>query len=464
MNTSIFKAYDIRGKVPDEFSASDARTIGIAFGMFIQKECGKEAEGQRPCIAVGQDNRVHSPELFAAAVEGVRSTGVDVVDIGLASTPFFYFAVSYLGLDGGMNVTASHNPPEYNGLKCVRRNAEPIGVETGLQEIQSLAQDLTMNDGKHTTGNAVRGTLTKKDVLSDYIKKNLEFIPVSDLSHLRIAIDTGNGVSVLMIQEFLDAVPLQAIPLYFELDGTFPNHMPNPLQEKNIAALKKTVVERECHCGIALDADGDRSVFINEKGHTIPSDLLTGLIATALLKDHAGEKIVYDATSSWSTREAIQESGGEGVISRVGHSFIKAVMKEKNVLFAGERSGHFYFRFAEYGYFEAPLLVIQTVLNLLVQTQKPLSELIAPYERYASTGEINFEVADKEGALVALKKAYADARTVSHLDGITIEYDDWWANIRPSNTESLLRLNLEARNAGLRDNKLREITAIINMD
>ncbi|MBI4599588.1 phosphomannomutase/phosphoglucomutase [Candidatus Uhrbacteria bacterium] len=444
MNPSIFKAYDVRGLVPDEINEDVATRFGQAFAVFLRRETGKK----RVSVAVGQDNRTHSPQLWSALVAGLTSAGADVVDIGLASTPFFYYAASALKLDGGINVTASHNPPEYNGFKCVRKKAEPIGAETGLREIQKLFEKI----GAH---------ITKKDMLDEYIQKNLKLAPPGDWSLLKVAIDTGNGVSVLMLKKLIAKTGLKAVPLYFQLDGTFPNHMPNPLVEKNIAALKKTVVEKKYSCGIALDADGDRCIFINEKGETISSDLITALVASLLLKNRPGEKICYDATSSRTTREVILEHGGVPVISRVGHSFIKAMMRDENILFAGERSGHFYFRFAALGYFEAPLLVIIILLNLLAKTNRPLSEIIAPFQRYASTGEINFTVSDKVGAIQKIESLHEDAKTVLHLDGITIEYDDWWCNVRPSNTEPLLRLNLEATSAGLRDAKLKEITAII---
>ncbi|MEK7123172.1 MAG: phosphomannomutase/phosphoglucomutase, partial [Patescibacteria group bacterium] len=443
-NASIFKAYDIRGVYPDEINEDVAMRVGRAIAFFLRTETGKK----RISIAVGQDNRVHSPQLFGALVCGLTAGGADVVDIGLASTPFFYFAVSHLACDGGIMVTASHNPPQYNGFKCVRKRAEPIGVETGLREIQTLVEKIESH-------------LTSTDVLNDYIQKNLKLAPAGDWSSLRVAVDTGNGVSSLMMQELIDATGLDAVPLYFELDGTFPNHMPNPLKEENVAVLKKTIVEKHCSCGIALDADGDRSVFIDENGMSVPSDLLTALVATTLLKKHPGEKICYDATSSWATREAIREQGGIPVISRVGHSFIKETMRTENILFAGERSGHFYFRFSNLGYFEAPLLVVTIVLNLMAESKQPLSELIKPFRRYAATGEINFEVENKERVVRLLTEQYATAQSVDHLDGITIEYGDWWFNVRPSNTEPLLRLNLEARSAELRDRKLEEITALI---
>jgi len=451
MNSSIFKAYDIRGVVPEDINEAVVERIGRAFATYLRSETGKDMI----TLAVGQDNRTHSPRLFAALAKGLLDAGATVVDIGLASTPFFYFAVSHLGLDGGINVTASHNPPEYNGLKCVRRNAEPLGVESGLEEIKKLAlsENVLTSDRK--------GTMSKQDILPEYIEENLALIPLSDVSSLKIAVDTGNGVSVLMIEELMKARALRIVPLYFELDGTFPNHMPNPLLEKNIAVLKQTVVEQGCSCGIALDADGDRSIFIDEQGHTVSSDILTALVAHELLKTHPKETIVYDVRSSWATREAIQESGGTPVISRVGHSFIKTVMKKENALFAGECSGHFYFRFGSLGYFEAPLLVIQTVCNLLAQSGKSFSSLLSPFQRYTATGEINFTVDDKDAILKKIEETFSDAKNISHLDGITIEYDDWWCNVRPSNTEPLLRLNLEARTEAEKEKNYQKIRTII---
>lgn len=448
MNQSIFKAYDIRGIVPDEVNEDIVERIGRAFATYLRKETGKEVI----TLAVGQDNRTHSPALFSALTKGLMDAGADVVDIGLASTPFFYFAVSYLGLDGGINVTASHNPPEYNGLKCVRQKASPVGTESGMKEIQELAMGTDSLVSEH------KGTMLSKDILSDYIKKNLELVPAHDYSKLKVAIDTGNGVSALMIQEFISAVHLPVIPLYFELDGTFPNHMPNPLDEKNVADLKKAIVDNQCHCGVALDADGDRMIFIDEKG-VMANDVTIALLAQGLLLHHPNEKILYDIRSSHSVPETIRESGGIPVVTPVGHTIIKQYMRKENGLFAGELSGHYYFR--DIGTFEAPLMALTTILNLLATSGKKLSELVVPLRRYFDTGEINFTVNDKDAVLRKLEERFHDAKNCIRLDGVTLEYDDWWCNVRPSNTEPLLRLNLEANTAELRDAKLKEITTII---
>ncbi|MDP2630404.1 MAG: phosphomannomutase/phosphoglucomutase [Candidatus Uhrbacteria bacterium] len=448
MNPSIFKAYDIRGVVPDDVNEEVVERIGRAFATHLRKETGKEIV----TIAVGQDNRTHSPLLFSALTKGLMDAGANVIDIGLASTPFFYFAVSHLGLDGGINVTASHNPPQYNGLKCVRKRAEPIGMESGMTEIQKLAS------GTDPLVSENKGTMSTQNILSDYIKKNLELVPALDYSGLKIAIDTGNGVSALMIQEFIDAVHLPVVPLYFELDGTFPNHLPNPLVEENVADLKKAIIDNQCHCGVALDADGDRMIFIDERG-VMANDVTIALLAQGFLARHPGEKILYDIRSSHTVPETIRESGGVPVATPVGHTLIKQCMRKENGLFAGELSGHYYFR--DIGTFEAPLMALATVLNLLATSGKKLSELVNPLRRYFDTGEINFTVDDKDAIMKEIESTYHDAKNSSHLDGVTIEYDDWWCNVRPSNTEPLLRLNLEARSEELRDVKLKEITAII---
>ncbi len=466
---SIFKAYDIRGTVPDEINETVASRFGKAYAEFlIQKNSGAK---KKLSIAVGMDNRVSSPALHAEVIRAVRESGIDVIDIGLASTPFYYFAVSYLGLNGGIMVTASHNPPEFNGFKPVLSRAAPLGSESGLKDIEvfytSVIPDQNMGSGTISlqklsqTPYSSLGDLSSREILSEYINANLSFAPPKDLQNLTVAVDVGNGVSSLMCAALFDRLSCKLIPLFFELDGTFPNHMPNPLIEENIKILKNTVREKGADVGIAFDADGDRSIFIDEKGETIPADLMTALVAGELLTLYPKEHILYDLRSSWAVKEAITAAGGTPSVCRVGHAFIKKQMMDEHALFAGEVSGHFYLRFADFGYFEAPLVVTLLVLNLLTRTGKPLSELIKPFKTYFSTGEINFTVADKSTILQNIETHYADAQNIAHLDGVSIEYTDWWCNVRASNTENLLRLNLEAKTSKLRDEKLAELTQII---
>lgn len=460
---SIFKAYDIRGTVPNEINEAVAARFGKAYAEFLIQ---KNTDAKKPLsIAVGMDNRVSSPALHAEVIRTVRESGINVVDIGLASTPFYYFAVSYLGLDGGIMVTASHNPPEFNGFKPVLSRAAPLGSESGLKDIEviyfSVIPDQIGDLRQSRTRLCPAGTLTARDILSEYIEANLSFAPPKDMHDLTAVVDVGNGVSSLMCAALFDRLSCKLIPLFFELDGTFPNHMPNPLIEENIKALKNTVKEKGASLGIAFDADGDRSIFIDEKGETIPADLMTALLAGEFLTLYPREHILYDLRSSWAVKEAITAAGGTPSVCRVGHAFIKKQMMDEHALFAGEVSGHFYLRFADFGYFEAPLVVTLLVLNLLARTGKPLSELIKPFKTYFSTGEINFEVSDKATILQTMETRYADAKSITHLDGVSIEYTDWWCNVRASNTENLLRLNLEAKTKELRDEKLVEITQII---
>ncbi|MDO8571428.1 MAG: phosphomannomutase/phosphoglucomutase [bacterium] len=448
MNKSIFKAYDIRGVVPDELSEHDVYLIAKGFATFLLKETGKE----KLRIALGQDNRLSSPVLHAAAMKGLTESGIDVVDIGLAPTPVFYFAVTHLGLDGGINITASHNPPHYNGLKMVRAAAAPIGAESGLHDIYSLCEE-----GQFISSDAP-GSISKEDVLSAYAKTALTLAPLGDVSHLKVVVDTGNGVASVLCEEYFKKVPIQLFPLFFELDGTFPNHMPDPLKLENVTSLIEEVKKQNADLGIALDADADRVFFIDEKGNHLPSDLITALVAEYVLKKEPGAKIIYDVRSSRVVKETIEKNGGVPLISRVGHTFIKELMRKEQAFFGGELSGHFYSR--DMGYVDAPLLAVNAVLSLLATSGKKMSELLAPLHTYAKTPEINFTVSDKETIMRLVEERYRDA-TISRLDGITIEYPDWWVNIRPSNTESLLRLNLEAANEDLLHEKLWEITGII---
>jgi len=449
---SIFKAYDIRGTVPQEINEAIAYRVGKAYAAFLFKH----TDSKKPLtIAVGMDNRVSSPALQTEVIRAVRESGVNVIDIGLASTPFYYFTVSRLELDGGIMVTASHNPPEFNGFKPVIAKAAPLGSESGLKDIEALYEK------NECIQASTMGTLESRDLLSEYTDANLSFAPAKNMAGLTAVVDVGNGVSSLMCAALFDRLSCKLLPLFFELDGRFPNHMPNPLIEENIKTLKSTVQEKNASLGIAFDADGDRSIFIDEEGNIIPADLMTALVAQELLALYPHEHILYDLRSSWAVKEAISAAGGIPFVCRVGHAFIKKQMQEEHALFAGEVSGHFYLRFGDLGYFEAPLVVTLLVLNLLARTGKPLSELIQPFRTYFSTGEINFEVADKLTILKNIETRYADARTISHLDGVSIEYDNWWCNVRPSNTENLLRLNLEAKTATLRDEKLAEIKSII---
>lgn len=447
---SIFHAYDIRGVVPDEITVDTAHDIGAAFATSIQQH-----KGTAITLAVGQDNRATSPELTRAFIEGVRKTGAHVVDIGLTSTPFFYYTVSALSCDGGANITASHNPAQFNGFKLVQRNAVPIGSESGMQDIEKIFEEKKFNSSEQW------GALTAQSLSGEYIAHNLSLVPPLDLTRLSVVVDPGNGVSALMCEELFSHIHPKLTKLFFELDGSFPNRPPDPLVVKNISKLCETVLREKAHVGIALDADGDRVVFVDEQGVPIQPDLMTALLSEEILKKTKGETILYDLRSSKIVPETIQKYGGIPIMTRVGHAFIKKDMHEHNALFAGECSGHYYFRLDTLGYFEAPLLVIVSVLNALASSGKQLSELIAPYRKYFQTGEVNFRVTDKAKILQNIGERFSDAPIKLTLDGITLDYGQWWFNLRPSNTENLLRLNLEAYTAQLRDEKLNELEKLI---
>lgn len=452
---SMFKAYDIRGIIPDELHGDAIAQIAGACALFLSEQARTE---DRPLsVVVGRDNRASSEEFMDRAIQAFVQSGVDVIDIGLASTPYFYYAAASQRADGGMMITASHNPPQYNGCKLVGAGARPIGADSGLPYIEQL-----FNKKQKLTATQL-STIKKIDLLEQYIAENITLAHHSDVPPvpLTVVVDTGNGVSALMCEALFKLLPVRLVKLFFELDGTFPNHMPNPLEEKNTAILRQTVVKEHADVGIAMDADGDRCIFIDEKGETISSDLITALIASDILAHHPDEAVLYDVRSSWAVRETIRAHGGRPFPTRVGHAFIKNDMKRENAIFAGELSGHFYYRCADATYYEAPLAVILSVLRILSQKKQPLSQVIAHVRKYFATGEINFTVRDKRAKMEEIEKHYHDAVRIDKIDGITIEYADWWCNVRPSNTEDLLRLNLEAKTAELRDDRLRVIKELI---
>ena len=444
VNPSIFKAYDIRGKYPEEIDAEAAYKIGAAFVRFLAKP--------KLNIAVGRDMRSSSPILFKSLVKGIIEQGANVIDLGLTATPMLYFGVAYHGFDGGINITGSHIPGDSNGFKFVREKAIPLSEKSGLGELKRTVMENKLR--KKTEGKVL-----KKDILNDYINNALRFLKRGAVKKLKIVVDTGNGMGGLIIPHLFKEINCRIIPLYFELNGSFPHHIPNPLIPENLFALQKKVLEKRANLGIALDGDADRVVFIDEKGRTISGDLITALLAKALLKDNPGEKILYDLRSSRVVKEEIKKSGGIPIIFRVGHSFIKEKMREENILFAGELSGHDYLR--ENYFIESPLVVILKVLEVLSEKDKPLSEIIQPFKRYFASGEINCKVRDKEKELKKLEERYQDAKNIFHLDGLSVEYENWWFNVRPSNTEELLRLNLETKSKELMEEKKKEIVQVI---
>ena len=435
----IFKAYDIRGTYPDQVTED----IGFKVGYYFRDLLDEEDLSRGPVVVVSRDMRSHSVPLADALQRGLRARGVAVVDIGVADTPQNYFGIGYLGASGGIQVTASHNPAKYNGFKMSRRDAIPVSYETGIAVLEDLVARSTVD-----TASEPQAAYEQRDVFEAYGEHVL-----ARLNHvgprLKVAADAANGMATIYLP-ILDRLNIELVPLWFELDGTFPNHEANPLKLENLVDLQAAVLEHCCDFGVSFDGDADRAMFIDEKGQVITADMITGLLAPRFLRSEPGAAILYDLRSSWATKEAIEEAGGEPIRERVGHSFMKATMRRYNSPFGGELAGHFYFR--DNFTADSSIMTVVEVLDHLRETGRPLSELVAPLHRYFATGEINFHVDDKEGMIRRLGEDFGDGE-VDHLDGITVQFDDWWFNVRPSNTEPLLRLVLEARTRELMDEK-----------
>ncbi len=446
----IFKAYDIRGLVPSELDPELARKIGHAFTRLL---------GARRLV-IGRDARTHSPEIQAAVVEGMRDAGAHVVDIGLASTPMTYFAIGSQECDGGLVVTASHNPGEYNGMKLCGPGATPISAANGILEMEAMCGE----DYPGPTGE--RGGYEELDLLSAYADHVATFASLE--GPVKVAIDAANGMAGYTLPGILERLPqVEAASMLMEPDGTFPVHEANPLKEENLDHVRKLVAESGAQLGLSFDGDADRCCFVDETGQTIPADLMTALLARSYLADEPGIPIVYDLRSSWVVKEEIAARGGQPLRDRVGHSFIKATMRERGAAFGGELSGHFYFR--DNFTTDSGVLAMVSALNLLSQAKaagQTISELVADLRRYHATGEINFRVPDKDAAIATLKSTFVEGRQ-DELDGITVEFGDlgdpdwWWFNVRASNTEPLLRLNLEASRPELRDQRRDELISIL---
>ncbi len=435
----IYKAYDVRGTYPDQVNETVAFRIGYHFRDLLDAE--DLARG--PKVVVSRDMRSHSEPLVAALKAGLRARGVAVVDVGLADTPQNYYATGFLGVSGGIQVTASHNPAGYNGFKMSRRDAIPVSSDTGIDQLERLVTDSTV-----PTDLPPQAGEERREVTDSYHAHVLSFLESRE-PRLKLAADAANGMGTLY-RSVLEAMNLDLVPLYFELDGTFPNHEANPLKPENLVDVQRAVREHGCDLGFAFDGDADRAMLVDETGAIVTADLVTGLLAPRYLRREPGAAILYDLRSSWATPEAIREAGGRPVRERVGHSFMKATMRRYGSPFGGELAGHFYFR--DLYTADCSLLTVVQVVNHLRETGRPLSELVRPLRRYHGTGEVNFHVEDKDGMIRHLAEAFGNGR-VDYLDGITVEYDDWWFNVRPSNTEPLLRLVLEARTRDLMDEK-----------
>jgi len=431
MLEKIIKAYDIRGLVKDEITPDFSFSLGIAFAKFL------EYEREPATIVVGEDMRPSSPLLAEAFSDGATSQGMDVIRIGLASTDLLYFASGKLNLPGIM-FTASHNPAKYNGMKLCKSGARPIGQESGLVKIRELIEQGV------PISNRPLGSIRNQDLLKDYVDYLLSLFPDKAFKKrkLKVVVDAGNGMAGFTAPAVMERLNVELIPMYFELDGNFPNHEANPIEAKNLKDLQKRVKKEKADIGLAFDGDADRCFLINENGELVSPSALTSLIAVHQLKVKPGSTIIYNLISSKAVSEVIAENGGIGVRSRVGHSYIKSLMAESGAVFGGEHSGHFYF--SNFWRADSGMLAALYALAELMATKSTLSELLEPFNRYASSGEINSTVKDVKKSIDLIRKKYGSDYQVDELDGLTITADSWWFNLRASNTEPLLRLNVEA--------------------
>ena len=443
IDTSIFKSYDIRGIVPAQLNDDLAYAVGRAFVEVLG----------RKNICIGRDMRPSGVDFETAMARGATEAGANVTLVGLVSTDAIYFAVGHFGFDGGIMITASHNPAQYNGFKFCREQAVAISIETGLAEIRDkiIAGDFAAS--------ATVGTISKKDILDDFAKHCLSFIDdVKKIKPFKIAIDAGNGMAGTTVPRVFKYLPCEVVPMYFDLDGTFPNHPASPLEPENMVDLQRAVKEHACDLGVAFDGDADRMFIVDEKANLIGGDIVTALVGVDTLRKNPGAKILYNLICSRSVPEAIENAGGVPVRSKVGHSFIKKIMRDEDIPFGGEHSGHFYFKnnwFADSG-----MIALMQCLNLFSSASGTVSEVIAPIDKRSRSGEINSPVTDVVATLEKLQAKFSDA-TIDFLDGVTIQYPDWWMNVRASNTEPLLRLNVEGDTKEVMERHRDEALAII---
>ncbi len=427
LDPAAFKAYDVRGLYPDQVDEEGAARIGRAFPALTGATR----------IAVGHDVRLSSPTMSAAFCDGARSAGADVCELGLAATEMVYFAVAEGGYDGGAIITASHNPPDYTGAKLVLSGALPLSGDTGIAELGRMAAaDATPRAATPGT------TSTDPGLLERFVDNALGFVTPARITGLRVVMDAANGMAGLYLPPVIDRLDIDAVPYFLDLDGRFPNHEPNPLLDENRVFIESKVVEERADLGIAWDGDADRCFFIDDTGAFVPGDFLTALLAEHLLRRHGPAPVIYDLRASWAVRDTILAAGGSPDEYRVGHAFIKRRMREIDALFAGEVSGHYYFR--EFSYADAGLIPALLILELLADSDRPLSELVARFhDKYHISGEINSTVPDTDAAIQRIRERYADGRQ-TEMDGLSVAFDEWHFNVRPSNTEPLLRLNLES--------------------
>ncbi|MGH2829217.1 MAG: phosphomannomutase/phosphoglucomutase [Actinomycetota bacterium] len=438
---AIFKAYDIRGVYPSQIDQEVAHATGRAFVDFL---------GARR-IVIGRDMRASSEPLSTAFITGAVAQGADVIDIGLASTDLLYFASGTLDCPGAM-FTASHNPPEYNGIKLCRAGAAPVGENSGLPDIKAKVAAGEIGRGPRT------GSIERRDVMDAYVKHLLSFVDLSRLRPIVVAADTANGMGGLTVPRVFEALPFRLRALFTELDGTFPNHPADPLQPENLADLRALVLSEGAAVGLAFDGDADRCFIVDERGEPVSGSLTAALVARSILRRHPGETVIHNVICSRVVPETIRKHGGTPVRSRVGHSFIKKVMAETGAIFGGEHSGHYYFR--DFWRADSGMTAALHVLETICEQDRPLSEILAPFRRYWNSGEVNVAVTDTAEALRRATEPWPQDRR-DFIDGLTVEFDDWWFNLRPSNTEPLLRLNVEARDAAAGAARRDEVLALL---
>jgi phosphomannomutase len=438
---TVFKAYDIRGEVPDQIDAELARAVGAAFARFTGA----------PRVLVGRDMRPSGVELTKAFAEGATSQGADVVDLGLISTDLAYYAAGSLDAPAAM-FTASHNPAKYNGIKLCLSGARPVGQDTGLADIKELIQSGDMPEADQ------KGTVSEQSLIDDYAAHVRSFVDTSSLRPLKVVADTANGMGGLVAPAVFEGLPYDLEVMFGELDGTFPNHPADPINPENLKSLQARVLQVGADVGLAFDGDADRVFLIDEKAEPISGSTTTAFVAKCILDKNPGAAIIYNLICSKSVPEIIEENGGRPIRTRVGHSFIKAVMADTDAIFGGEHSGHYYFR--DNYRADSGLIAAMVVLEELSRVPEPLSELRKSLERYSASGEVNVEVEDPPGTLERVAEAYSDVEQ-ERVDGLTVDFGDWWFNLRPSNTEPLLRLNLEANDGESCKQHLSEVLALI---
>ncbi len=455
MNPGIFKAYDIRGVYPEEIDEQAVRNIARGFAALLQAE----NPGKKLKVAVGMDMRLSSPNLKEEAIEGLIESGADADDLGLVSTPTFYFGTAYYGYDGGLQISASHNPKQYNGVKLVRRGAGPVSKDSGIFAIRDMIVGGKLPPPATAPGR--RGE--RLDAVDEEVVAELAFAAASAPHKFKIVIDAANGMGALDMAALFRHLPGEIVEMNFALDGTFPAHEADPLKPENVKDLCARVAAEHADLGIATDGDGDRIFIVDGKGEIMPPHILRGVMAQIELKDNPGATVAYDIRPGRITADMIAELGGKPVITPVGHSLIKEMMIKEGAIFGGESSGHFFYAMP-FGTFEAPMVLVAKFLAWLSEQNKPLSAAIAPYKRYAHSGEINFKLKDRaaiEAKIEEIKTKFADGKQI-YIDGVTVEYPDYWFNVRASNTEPLLRLTVEARNQEVLNRELPKLKQLIS--